>query len=507
MTERSENPRRTPAGPDPSLLPFPYQCLDRQGNIREVNAAWKDRLGFDAGTVRGEWFGEYIAPTDRGRFDQVFETIVEDQSTSPLELTLVDADGQSVTVAMAVAIERDDEGSFVRAHCQFTDVSRPKESIGKARSRTDSEAGFSDTEQRMKLAVEGANVGIWEWDMVADEVFRDELLANMLGYTPEEMGDHLDDWERLVHPEGEQRHNEALAEHIAEDTEFYQCDYRMKTKSGDWKWVRTMGKVVERDDDGTPLRSVGIHLDIDEQKRNQLKLARRTEQLEALNRVVRHDIRNDMNVLHMWAQELADQVDETGEKAVEQILHASRHIIELTDVAREFIESLGMDEDVDLKPIPLDEQLRNELDKQRETYPDAHFEVVDDLPSVTVRANEMLSSVFRNLLVNAVEHNDADTPVVTVSMALHDDTVEITIADNGPGIPDALRDEIFGKGTNGLDGGTGIGLYLVERLVDGYGGDVRIADGQRHPATGSQSLADDTASGAVFVIELSLGET
>ncbi|MEF8825022.1 MAG: PAS domain-containing protein [Halapricum sp.] len=507
MDNFPEGTVRTAIEVDPASLPYPYQQLNRDGEIQGVNEAWIALLGYEATDVTGEYFGDYVDPDDRERFETAFDQFVSGERSSPIELALRQADDSPVTVSLAVRIEREEE-KFDRAHCQFTAVSTTDRQGSVHRSGTDSDEGFSDAEERMKLAVEGANVGIWEWDMEADEVFRDELLANMLGYSPAEMGDQLADWERLVHPEGKQRHDEALAEHVSQGTDFYQCDYRMQTDTGDWKWVRTMGTVVEEDDEGTPLRSVGIHLDIDEQKRNQLALARRTEQLEALNRVVRHDIRNDMNVLHMWAQELADYVDESDEKAVEQILHASRHIIELTDVAREFVESLGMDDDVELKPIPLDEHLRNELDKQRETYPDANFRVVSDLPSVTVRANEMLSSVFRNLLVNAVEHNDSATPVVTVSVAVHDDSVAVTIADNGPGIADSLQGEIFGKGTKGLDGGTGIGLYLVERLVDGYGGDVRIVDEERVPSEhGLPADSSDMLSGAIFVVELPLIES
>lgn len=85
----------------------------------------------------------------------------------------------------------------------------------------------------------------------------------------------------------------------------------------------------------------------------------------------------------------------------------------------------------------------------------------------------MLSSVLRNFLNNAVQHNDKDTPVVRVFGTVYEDSFELRIADNGPGIPDEQKESIFGKGEVGLESpGTGIGLYLVRTLVDGYGGDV-----------------------------------
>jgi signal transduction histidine kinase len=101
----------------------------------------------------------------------------------------------------------------------------------------------------------------------------------------------------------------------------------------------------------------------------------------------------------------------------------------------------------------------------------------------------MLSSVFRNLLKNAVQHNDTDDPEVTVSATTGDGTVEVAVADNGPGVPDERKEEIFGQGEKGLESsGTGIGLYLVRTLVERYGGDVRVED--------------NDPEGSVFVVRL-----
>jgi len=101
----------------------------------------------------------------------------------------------------------------------------------------------------------------------------------------------------------------------------------------------------------------------------------------------------------------------------------------------------------------------------------------------------MLASVFRNLLNNAVQHNDTDAPEVTVTCEETDDRIRVRVADNGPGVPDAEKDEIFGKGEKGLDSaGSGIGLYLVSVLTRQFGGDVWVEDNEPR--------------GAVFVVEL-----
>jgi len=101
----------------------------------------------------------------------------------------------------------------------------------------------------------------------------------------------------------------------------------------------------------------------------------------------------------------------------------------------------------------------------------------------------MLGSVFRNLLKNAVQHNDAAVPEVDVTATAADDTVVVRVADNGRGISDTQKERIFSKGQKGLDSqGTGMGLYLVDTLVTSYGGSVWVED--------------NTPKGSVFAVEL-----
>jgi signal transduction histidine kinase len=101
------------------------------------------------------------------------------------------------------------------------------------------------------------------------------------------------------------------------------------------------------------------------------------------------------------------------------------------------------------------------------------------VPETPVQANDMLEAVFRNLLKNAIQHNDKEVPEVDISARERTDSVLIQIADNGPGIPDTEKETIFGKGETGFDSsGTGLGLYLVKTLVESYGGVIEIDDNE-----------------------------
>ena len=229
--------------------------------------------------------------------------------------------------------------------------------------------------------------------------------------------------------------------------------------------------------------------DVTEREAYRQQLEEKTEQLEALNRVVRHDIRNDMAVIRGWAETLTPHVDSEGQDALDRVLRKSDHVIEVTETVREFVESLSGDYAIEPRPTSLRRHLETELEAVRESFAEAEFRVDGEIPAVDVLANEMLPSVFRNLLENAVRHNDSETPEITVDAVETDDVVRIRIADNGPGIPDEQKGRVFGKGEKGLDSpGSGIGLYLVYTLTDQFGGDVWVEDNDQR--------------GAVFVVEL-----
>ena len=236
-------------------------------------------------------------------------------------------------------------------------------------------------------------------------------------------------------------------------------------------------------------RVVATVRDISERLEYEHELERRTEQLEVLNRVVRHDIRNDMTVVLAWLEELETHVDEAGVASFERVEQASEHVVELTEIARDYVDVIVGDGDVTTEPTDLEAVLVQEIQKCAESYPNAEFHLDEPVPDAPVAADEMFTSVVRNLLNNAVQHNDEETPDVRVSVERDDDVARLRVADNGPGVPDSQKETIFGKGEQGLDSpGSGIGLYLVHSLVEQYGGDVWVED--REP------------KGAVFVVEL-----
>jgi signal transduction histidine kinase len=206
-----------------------------------------------------------------------------------------------------------------------------------------------------------------------------------------------------------------------------------------------------------------------------LALKRTADQFLLLNRITRHDIRNQMNVILGWTRELESHTDETGDPIRQRVLDSSQHVVDLTQSLREFTETLQTTTDPDLGRVDLEAVLTSELAARRRAFDGAEFVVAGEIPAGHVRANDLLASVFRNLLDNAVHHSDADTPRVEVTAVERDEMTAVTVADNGPGIPPDQREAVLGRTDRGLDHpAAGLGLYLVDTLVEQFDGTTQI---------------------------------
>ena len=239
--------------------------------------------------------------------------------------------------------------------------------------------------------------------------------------------------------------------------------------NGTVRWVLTR-QIPVRDDDGELRHIIGICTDITDQKE-------REQELDALNRILRHDIRNDMNIIIGWGELLEEYLNEGEQEPLEKILSAANNVVDLTKVAREYAEAVVHKSDMEVKPVPLSSVLQDEVNLRKEMFPHAEFHLPDEIPQVEVKANEMLSSLFRNLLNNAVQHNDKDEPVVEIEVESLSDEVIVRIADNGPGIPTEIKASLFEEGEKSISSsGTGMGLAIVETLVEQYNGEIEVTE-------------------------------
>jgi PAS domain S-box-containing protein len=709
---------------------------DADGRYLLMNQACRDLLDVDedpVGMTDGDLFPQETA--EGARADDL--RVLDDGEQIELEETVPTPAGESVRLTRKSPVYND-EGEIVAVCGVSTDITEQKEG----------ERALQQLKDRLELAVEGAQLGIWDWDMTTDEVEFNEQWARMLGHSVDEIEPRLEEWERRVHPDDLRAVEDALSDHISGEAKYYDTEHRMQTATGEWKWIRDVGKVVERDEDGEPVRAVGIHLDIDDQKRREEELERtralieRTQEsasigwwevdlvdgsltwsdevhrihgvpvdesvdleeaiefyhpddretigtafdrliedgesydlelriatasdrtrwvraigdpqfddagdvvgalglfqditerreyeitlestreelrkiidlvpdlvfvknrdgeyllaneataeaygktpeeveghseadiipdvedsaefrqddldviesgeprsigeetlttadgearilqttkipykmpetgedavlgyardvtdlkeyertleqqrdsLTLLNQVVRHDIRNQLMVVESYTELLEDSLpDDQSRTYARTVIEAAKQATEITETAKDVTDVL-LQVGNDRTPMSLRGELSGQIEKVRTDQDRATVSVDGSIHDVTVLADDLLEAVFRNLLTNAVVHNNEDVAEIAVSTRVSDDAVRVSIADNGPGIEDKHKEQIFQEGEKGLEsGGTGVGLYLVKTLVDRYGGDVWVEDNE--------------PTGSVFVVELPLAD-
>jgi PAS domain S-box-containing protein len=464
------------------FTPHPYQSLDEDGTVRAVNDAWLDALGYERDEVEGDRFGRFLAGDSSEAFEARFEELKADGRLTGADLDVRRANGDALTVVCDGRVEYGDGDEVIRAHCQFREVG------DRARPATDPAAGDAIDE-----IFDAVPHPLYTIDVEDYSIQRANSQSTVRqGETCYEVTHGRD---QPCH-EGEGETSPCPLREVVESGEPTTVEHTHYDADGEER-VHKVHAAPIVGEDGRVERMVESLVDITKRVEYERRLREQRDDLEMLNQVVRHDIRNDLQMVLAYGDLLGDAVPEDEQEHVETLLESAEHAVELTRTARDMADVMLTTDD-DRKPVSLRNVLETELDDMRSTCPDAVIVTDGSIPATRVLADEMLDSVFRNLLQNAVQHNDADVPEVHVSATERPDTVVVRVADNGPGVPDDRKRAIFGKGETGLGSqGTGVGLYLVRTLVENYGGDVRVAD-----AADSDAPVTAGLDGAVFVVTL-----
>lgn len=138
------------------------------------------------------------------------------------------------------------------------------------------------SEQRLSLAVEAANAGIWDWNPKSGEVYFSPRYYTMLGYAPNEFPASFPNWADRVHPEDIARCRRILREHFERKKSRFEMEFRMRTKDGDWRWILARGNVVETDGQGEAVRMAGTHVDITQRKQVENALRESRQRLQTV---------------------------------------------------------------------------------------------------------------------------------------------------------------------------------------------------------------------------------
>ena len=236
---------------------------------------WSDEIfrmfGFDPANPEPAYAEHFnlIHPEDRVQLQRALDAAMTTGTPYEIDLRLFRTDGTTGYMEARGNVIRDEQGQIVKLVGTALDITERKQT----------EEALRLSREQLQLALEGSGDGLWDWDITTDEVYLSPRWLEMLGYAVGEFPGHVSTWGKLIHPDDEPWVMECLNAHLEDSQVLYAFDYRVRTRSGDYKWVANYGKVVSRDAEGKPLRMVGTHRDISDRKQAEVILRDREERL------------------------------------------------------------------------------------------------------------------------------------------------------------------------------------------------------------------------------------
>lgn len=190
---------------------------------------------------------------------------VHGESVSPEEITYIRGDGTETTLLVNAAPIRDADGVMVKALSTFFDISEQNRSRDALALNERAELLLQETETKLRLAVEIARLGFWEWDLASNEVYFSPQWKRQLGYQDHEIPHRIEEWESRIHPSDRAQVMTRLHTYLRAPASDYESELRFKHRDGTYRWIQARAQVV-RDEQGRALRMIGTHLDITDHK-------------------------------------------------------------------------------------------------------------------------------------------------------------------------------------------------------------------------------------------------
>ena len=142
------------------------------------------------------------------------------------------------------------------------------------------EEALKESEKILRLTLDASSDGGWDWNIITGHVNYSDRWIKSLGYSKEEVVDNISFWQSIVHPDDKSRTEKTLNDHFNGKFSIYECENRLRMKTGEYRFNLDRGRVIERDRNGKPLRMIGTDTDITERKKMQIDLAESESMLQ-----------------------------------------------------------------------------------------------------------------------------------------------------------------------------------------------------------------------------------
>jgi PAS domain S-box-containing protein len=416
---------------------------DTKGRFTYVSPVIRQVLGYTAAELIGKYIYTLVPSEERHILGEKIKE-AHGGILSPKDFTLVDKSGgihwgRIITQPLI-------EGEKV------TGITGLVEDITTLKQ---SEQALQESEEKLKLAIEGSGVGLWDWRVQTGEMVINDRWAEILGYTVLELSPvTIDTWKSLIHPDDLEKSNELLRTHFAGEAADFAAEYRIKHKDGHWVWVLDRGMVTEWDTTRNPVRMTGTHLNISERKSAEEALRQVNRKLNLLSSLTRHDILNKVSVLLGYldkAKTLAQ--DPTLLDYLDRMDTSTKAIGKLVKFTRDY-------KDLGINP-PRWITVKDCLNEVTEWIDPNAVRLTLDLDEWEIYADPQVTRVFRNIFENAGIHGKNVTEIF-VECIKKDRGLDVILGDNGIGIPAEMKSEIFEPG---MMRNRGLGLFLAKEIL------------------------------------------
>jgi PAS domain S-box-containing protein len=459
---------------------------DMQYKITFWNRGAEDTYGWKAHEVLGRDIRDII-PTRFPTSCQDIEAILQVQEGWSGELVHTTRDGKTLVFASRWSLQRDERGAPKGILQINRDISARKRSEEETRSLS----------ERLSLATKVAAIGVWDWDLRTNFATWDETMYEMIGI-PKAVRISYADWTRRIHPDDLAKTEDALQKTIRAKAQ-RAVEFRIIKPDGDQRHISAAAGVV-LDAAGNPIRVVGTAVDITERKRMEAQIESTrvqmvtSERLSALGMMagnIAHEINNPLAIIHALASDLVEIVNEEGRAPAQIVVRNSIRIRETAERIARIVKSLrqiAREGSADrFHPVRIAKILEDTLEicKSRFAAHSVRLLVPESIPDLNVSCREVqIGQTLLNLLQNAFDAV-VDQPGerwVRLDVATLGDSVVVSVADSGPGVPPELQSRIMEPffTTKAVGKGTGLGLTVSKTIAEEHGGKLEYAKDRGH---------------------------